>query len=48
MEAPAVLYHYTSLDTLAMILHNRTIRFSRFLDSHFHCNSLRTQRNALR
>ena len=29
MEAPAVLYHYTSLDTLAMILHNRTIRFSR-------------------
>lgn len=31
MEAPAVLYHYTSLDTLAMILHNRTIRFSRFL-----------------
>lgn len=23
MEAPAVLYHYTSLDTLAMILHNR-------------------------
>lgn len=29
MEAPAVLYHYASLDTLALILHNRTIRFSR-------------------
>lgn len=29
MEAPAVLYHYTSLDTLALILHNRTMRFSR-------------------
>lgn len=29
MEAPTVLYHYTSLDTLALILHNRTIRFSR-------------------
>lgn len=28
MEAPAVLYHYASLDTLALILHNRTIRFS--------------------
>lgn len=25
MEAPAVLYHYASLDTLALILHNRTI-----------------------
>lgn len=29
MEAPAVLYHYASLDTLALILHNRSIRFSR-------------------
>lgn len=29
MEAPAFLYHYASLDTLALILHNRTIRFSR-------------------
>lgn len=29
METPAVLYHYASLDTLALILHNRTIRFSR-------------------
>lgn len=29
MEAPAVLYHYASLDTLALILHKRTIRFSR-------------------
>lgn len=29
MEAAAVLYHYASLDTLALILHNRTIRFSR-------------------
>ena len=29
MRAPAVLYHYASLDTLALILHNRTIRFSR-------------------
>lgn len=29
MEAPAVLYYYASLDTLALILHNRTIRFSR-------------------
>lgn len=29
MEAPAVLYHYASLDTLALILHNRTIGFSR-------------------
>lgn len=29
MDAPAVLYHYASLDTLALILHNRTIRFSR-------------------
>lgn len=29
MEAPSVLYHYASLDTLALILHNRTIRFSR-------------------
>ena len=29
MEAPVVLHHYASLDTLALILHNRTIRFSR-------------------
>ena len=29
MEAPAVLYHYASLDTLALILHNRTFRISR-------------------
>lgn len=29
MGAPSVLYHYASLDTLALILHNRTIRFSR-------------------
>lgn len=29
MEAPSVLYHYASLDTLALILRNRTIRFSR-------------------
>lgn len=29
METPAVLYHYASLDTLALILHNRTMRFSR-------------------
>lgn len=29
MKEPAVLYHYTSLETLALILRNRTIRFSR-------------------
>lgn len=29
MNEPAVLYHYTSLETLALILRNRTIRFSR-------------------
>ena len=29
MGAPSVLYHYASLDTPALILHNRTIRFSR-------------------
>lgn len=29
MEVPSVLYHYASLDTLALILRNRTIRFSR-------------------
>lgn len=29
METPAVLYHYASIDTLALILHNRTMRFSR-------------------
>lgn len=29
MKEPAVLYHYTSLETLALILRYRTIRFSR-------------------
>lgn len=29
MNKPAVLYHYVSLETLALILRNRTIRFSR-------------------
>ena len=29
MKEPVVLYHYTSLETLALILRNRTIRFSR-------------------
>ena len=29
MNTPAVLYHYASLETLALILRNRTIRFSR-------------------
>lgn len=29
MEVPSILYHYASLDTLALILRNRTIRFSR-------------------
>lgn len=29
MKEPAVLYHYTSLETLALILRFRTIRFSR-------------------
>lgn len=27
-ETPEVLYHYTSLDTLALILRNRPIRFT--------------------
>ena len=42
MEAPAFLYHYASLDTLALILHNRTIRFSR-LDK---VDDLQEQRSA--
>lgn len=29
MKEPAALYHYTSLETLALILRNRTIRFTR-------------------
>lgn len=29
MEVPSILYHYASLDTLALILRNRTIRFGR-------------------
>lgn len=29
MDTPETLYHYTSLSTLALILENRTIRFTR-------------------
>ena len=29
MNGPSFLYHYTGLETLALILLNRTIRFTR-------------------